>query len=127
MHSLILIFIQVTTIPDLEYICMPRPHFDYEAENETLGDDELEGDELHEKYAEEFNKNQESGIYNQPAAEHKDWKWVIMWNGWKTFMDYCRRADYCDPDAFGMYIYNDWYGWGLQELMENLVGVLYRK
>jgi hypothetical protein len=37
------------------------------------------------------------------------------------FSEYRRRSTYCDPDNFGMYIYNDFNGWGLQELMENLV------
>jgi len=45
----------------------------------------------------------------------------MMWEGYKTFLDYRRRSNYCDPDNFGMYIYNDFHGWGLQELMENQV------
>lgn len=99
---------------------MPRPHFDCKMEFR----EELEGDEIYEKYAEEFKKAEDSGIHNQPATEHKEWNWVIMWNGFKTYMDYRRRANYCDPDRFGMYIYNDWSGYGLMELMENLVCAL---
>lgn len=38
-------------------------------------------------------------------------------------LDYNRRASYCNPDNFGMHIYNDWEAWGLQELMDDLVGV----
>lgn len=50
----------------------------------------------------------------------------MMWESWKMFCDWRRRAKYCDPDNFGMYICNDWYGWGLQELMENLVCICAR-
>ena len=47
----------------------------------------------------------------------------MQWSGWKMYSDYKRRAGYCDPDAFGMYIYNDFQGWGIQELIENFVSL----
>lgn len=40
---------------------------------------------------------------------------------WMIMTEWYRRASYCDPDNFDMYIYNDWCAWGLQELQENLV------
>jgi hypothetical protein len=110
---------QTETIPLYEYVCMPRPHFEYEAENRALDDDELDDDELDEKYKKEFDENKH--LIFEPARDHPEWKWVIMWEGYKTFTEYQRRSRYCDPDNFGMYIYNDFAGYGLQELMENLV------
>jgi hypothetical protein len=43
-----------------------------------------------------------------------------MWKGWTMLTDWMRRADYTDPDSFGMYIY-DFHWYGLIELIENLV------
>jgi hypothetical protein len=100
---------------------MDRPHFDYEAENRALGDDALEKEDLHEKYAKEFNETNENGFILEPAKDHPDWKWTILWEGYKMFSDYQRRSKYCIPDNFQMYICNDFNGWGLQELMENMV------
>ena len=41
-----------------------------------------------------------------------------------TMTEWHRRASYCDPDNFNMYIYNEWRAWGLNELHENLVSWL---
>ncbi|KAF2268149.1 hypothetical protein CC78DRAFT_613362 [Lojkania enalia] len=106
--------------PPYEYICFFRPFFDLKAEN-WESDDDLDGDELFDEYRKQFNEQEEKDIALKPAADHKDWKWVIMREGWKIFCDYKRRAKYCNPDNFGMYIYNDWYSWGLLELIENFM------
>ena len=46
-----------------------------------------------------------------------------MWQSWMIIADYHRRQMYCEPDRFNMYIYSDWYGYGLQELLGNLVSL----
>ncbi|KAF2829727.1 hypothetical protein CC86DRAFT_367670 [Ophiobolus disseminans] len=96
---------------------MPPPHFEYEAENRILGTDALEEDDMHDKYIKDFNEIK--SLILEPATDHPDYKWVMLWEGFKSFLDYRRRSNYCNPDSFGMYIYNDFNGWGLQELMEN--------
>lgn len=60
-------------------------------------------------------------FHGKPAAEHPEWKWTLMDQTWSIVTEWQRRTDYCQPDNFAMYIYNDWYGYGLQELQENLV------
>jgi hypothetical protein len=55
------------------------------------------------------------------ASDFREWKWVMLMEGWKIFCEWGRRSNYCQPDFFGMYIYNDFYGYGIQELLENLV------
>ncbi|KAF1938112.1 hypothetical protein EJ02DRAFT_425980 [Clathrospora elynae] len=104
-----------------EYVCMLRPRFDYELENSILGDDGLEEDDIFREYIKESDKAEESGTILRPVKDHPDWKWVILWEGFETFLTYKRRANYCAPDNFQMYIYNDFNGYGLQELMENLM------
>jgi hypothetical protein len=100
---------------------MHRPHFEYETENRLLGEDALEEGDLFDKYTKMFDETTKSGILFEPANDHPDWKWTILWEGFKNFSDYRRRAKYCNPDLFEMYIYNDFEGWGLMELMENMV------
>jgi hypothetical protein len=100
---------------------MHRPHFDYVSENHALGENGLEGAELFEKYQKDYEEAAKGGVILEPAKDHPDWKWTILWEGYKTFSDYQRRAKYCDPDNFSMHIYNDFQGYGLQELMENMV------
>lgn len=106
---------------------MHRPLFDYKVEARTRDDDEVEEDEDDDEeggigaYKKGFDAENKAGIMLEPAKDHSDHKWVIMWAGYKMFVDYRRRSNYCSPDSFGMYIYNDFEGWGFQELIENFV------
>ena len=61
--------------------------------------------------------------HGKPSSEHPDWPWTLMDGAWSVADEWRRRTDYCNPDAFDMYIYNDFYGYGLMELQENLVSV----
>lgn len=116
---------QTSTIPEHEYIGMHRPHFDYEIVNRLLGADRKEDEDFDEWYSSGFNAENKAGVMLEPAKDHPEHKWCIMWEGYKMFMDYRRRANYCNPDRFGMYIYNDFEGWGFQELLENFVSTIF--
>ena len=59
------------------------------------------------------------------AAEEPGEKWIAMWKTWTMKCDWMRRGSYCDPDNFGMYIHNDFFGYGIQELVENMVSSIY--
>ncbi len=83
--------------------------------------DRKDEDEFDEWYREGFDAESNDGVILEPAKDHPDHKWTIMWKGYKMFMDYRRRSNYCSPDRFDMYIYNDFEGWGYQELIENFV------
>jgi hypothetical protein len=102
-------------------VCIHRPHFEYEVENRHAKKP-LEEREVWKKYDKDFKEASKSGKVLEPAREHPEWKWVILWEGYKNFSDYRRRSKYCNPDVFGMYIYNDFAWYGLMELLENLVG-----
>ncbi|KAI1078066.1 hypothetical protein F5B20DRAFT_582593 [Whalleya microplaca] len=104
--------------PPYEYYCINRPFFDVENENnEKEDDDQLDEDELIDKFNE--NARSKDNIATNPAAEHPEYKWISMWETWKLYADLKRRATYTNPDNFGMYIYNDFHGYGLQELVES--------
>ncbi|KAJ4991125.1 hypothetical protein SVAN01_03475 [Stagonosporopsis vannaccii] len=109
-------------IPEHEYVGMHRPRFDYKLERSTDSDsDTEEGGDFHDLYSKGFDAENKAGVMLEPAKDHPEHKWVIMWAGYKMFMDYSRKASYCSPDNFGMYISNDFEGWGLQELVENFI------
>jgi hypothetical protein len=57
---------------------MYRPRVDYLSENSQLDDEELEPDELDDKFAEKTNETVKSDIMFQPAKEHPEWKWVVL-------------------------------------------------
>ncbi|KAI9693573.1 MAG: hypothetical protein M1820_009139 [Bogoriella megaspora] len=104
-----------------EYITVNRPFYDYELENDlNKGDDQLDEDELREHYRKETNECKEKDIYLKPVAEHPGWRFFTMRKAWKMQLDLEIGAEYRDPDAFDMYTYNDFYGYGLQELFENM-------
>jgi hypothetical protein len=73
------------------------------------------------EYKKEFDEKSKQKLYPWPAADNPDWKWIIQWKAWEMSQDWARRANYCRPDNFGMYLYNDWEGYGLRELIENAV------
>lgn len=60
-----------------DYYCITRHFFDFEDENEEKDeDDQLDEDELGEKYEEMFKDDNEA---LKLAAEFPDHKWVALW------------------------------------------------
>ncbi|KAI1871409.1 uncharacterized protein JN550_004403 [Neoarthrinium moseri] len=106
-----------------DYYCINRHFFDIENENNAKDeDDQLDEDEIDDHYDEYLKKN---GAALKPASDFPDQnKWIAMWETWTVICDYRRRATYTCPDFFGMYVYNDFNGYGLQELIENLLASL---
>jgi hypothetical protein len=103
-------------------VCIHRPYFEYKIDNRKA-EEPIEEDKFHEMYTKKFEEDANSGVILEPAKDHPEWKWVMLWEGFKNVGDYRRRSQYCDPDRFGMYIYNDFVGKGLMELMENMVSI----
>lgn len=92
------------------YICIDRPLWG----REDADDPELEHDELPED-------EESDRLWQKPAAEHPEWKWVLLKESFEMLNEWCRLAQYCDPDSFGMYVFNDFHGYGLIEILENAV------
>ncbi|KAF2175498.1 hypothetical protein K469DRAFT_756227 [Zopfia rhizophila CBS 207.26] len=107
----------VETIPPYEYVCIHRPYFDWEAEYRVTEDEDEEGG----VYKKLIKEKEATGNIFQPSTRHKEWKWIMLWEGWTTLCDFKRKVNFCDPDNFGMHIYNDWKGYGVTEAVENLL------
>jgi len=104
-------------IPQYEYIGIHRPYFDYKIENRITN----KHDEIYKWYSKGFDADTRAGAILEPAKDHPEHKWCMIWKGYEMFMDYRRRSKYCSPDNFDMYICNDWEGWGYQELLQNFI------
>ncbi|KAF1851941.1 uncharacterized protein K460DRAFT_373832 [Cucurbitaria berberidis CBS 394.84] len=117
---------QAKTPNAYDYICFHRPLFDVDGANWRAWSDgkaeRLEEEDLFDKlYKPGFDAETEAGIFKAPPSEHKNHKWVIMWDAWLKKDLLTRKAKYCDADEFGMNMYNDWMGWGMQEIVENMM------
>lgn len=57
----------------------------------------------------------------KPAAEHPDQPWVITRAATHKLNTLRIMGSLRDPDGFGMYTYNDHFGYGCVELAQNLI------
>ncbi|KAI4702448.1 hypothetical protein J4E81_002811 [Alternaria sp. BMP 2799] len=110
-----------------DYVCIPHPFFDIEGRNYlnwTLDPDAFISSKseifkrLYKPIDDQFRKD---GLFKAPASKHPEHKWVMLWDAWLKADLLGRKAKYCDPDAFEMNLYTDWQGWGMQEIMENMM------
>ncbi|KAF1968411.1 hypothetical protein BU23DRAFT_558647 [Bimuria novae-zelandiae CBS 107.79] len=137
---------EYSSIPPFRYITVPRPQFDFEPlpttpvnvaiganteviqangfeNDDDVGDDDDGDDEqaASEKFQKALDEDEKHDQLLKPVGEHNHRKWVMLKEGWSMFCDWKRRSGYCQPDFLAMYIYNDFYGYGIQELLENLL------
>ncbi|KAI1380358.1 hypothetical protein F4677DRAFT_406562 [Hypoxylon crocopeplum] len=106
--------------PPFEYYCMFRPFFDIENENEAKDEyDQVDEDDLLYQYNQEIRA--EDNIEMKAASEHPGHRWIAMWQTWKLFTTWERRATYTNPDFFNMFINKHFHGYGMQEMVENML------
>lgn len=111
-----------------EYICVCKLPWvgnsnDEEDEDEEDEDEEEEEDE---DEAGEKTKNPECDagvtcLCFKLAAEHPEHRWIITKAGLHKFLAQRVMTDLRCPDMFNMYIYNDFHGYGVLEVFENLL------
>ncbi|KAF2496641.1 hypothetical protein BU16DRAFT_525798 [Lophium mytilinum] len=99
----------------LEYRCISRPWEDRKAE---WADDEDMDEEPDEKEEERCIKENKKYTEAKPD-EVPEWPWVVTKMGNYLVNEYTDQARRRDQDEFGMYVYNDYNGYGLQEVVEN--------
>ncbi|KAK8095700.1 hypothetical protein PG999_013722 [Apiospora kogelbergensis] len=95
------------------WYCVARPRSDFENEAGGPGADEEEIEKL-------YLAQRDKKLLGEPAEKHPEHKWVAFWKTWTLFIGWSEAADFCDSDAFGMHIYTDFHGWGLQEIVERM-------
>lgn len=118
----------MTRIGPHEYMCIDQPYWQFVEEREGLDEFHQDGYEFpgpnvrkaHIKMA----KSEESGMQAKSAAEHAEWKWVMMKDAWLRFSNVKRKTSYTNPHNFDLdYLYIDHHRYGLSEVLENQVGL----
>ncbi|KAI9793394.1 MAG: hypothetical protein M1816_000286 [Peltula sp. TS41687] len=105
----------------VKWITMCRPRWDRRDEIEDEGD---VGDEI-EDVDEDFDENVEEGCGNKdckcgkPLAEIPTHPWRFTEFGWENLNKLHVEMMKRDQDMHGLYIYNDFTGYGYQEVFEN--------
>ncbi len=60
-------------------------------------------------------------VCSKPAAEHPAHEWVFTAAALRKQRDLCAHTKLRDPDCFAMYTYNDHSGYGVLEVMQNII------
>ena len=55
------------------------------------------------------------------ADGHPEYNWIATKTGFELLLKWMDELSKRDQDNFGMYIYNDFTGYGTMEVMENMV------
>lgn len=99
----------------LEYICVSRP---WEDRNREWMEDEDFDEEPSKKEIKRCEKENKQ-VAKKLSADCPDWPWIVTRMGNYLVNTYRDEAERRDQDNFGMYIYNDFSGYGPQEVIEN--------
>ncbi|SMR44509.1 unnamed protein product [Zymoseptoria tritici ST99CH_3D1] len=101
-----------------EYVCTDQPPW-AESDSEDDDDDDEEGEE--EEDDEEEDGQEEIDVHGEPLSDHPNCKWMMLKECFDLLDDLATDADRRCPDQFGMYVHNDFYGYGMMEVLENML------
>lgn len=102
-----------------EYVTICRPRADLEAENDAKpAKQRLKESELFEQ--DKCDGGTEC-MCNKDPKDHPEWRWVVMREGKKRKLYMTVYSNYSNPGLFHMHVYSDHHGYGIGELIENLL------
>lgn len=112
-----------------EFVCQCRPIADADDDDDEDEDEEDEDEEGEGEGEGEPKKKSDrppcdhgkTCLCTKPSAEHPEHPYTLTLGGIQKFSTTAILCSLRDPDAFDMYIYNDFYGYGLQEVIGNLL------
>ncbi|KAG9935043.1 hypothetical protein KCV05_g2376, partial [Aureobasidium melanogenum] len=97
--------------------CAPRFEFKSRYYKQHLEDDDFDPDQADELFAKEHNEKK-CACFDKSRTDG----WSMMRKAFARKMDAeTMEIPHRDPDCFGMYVYNDFAGYGYQEVVENNV------
>jgi hypothetical protein len=98
---------------------MGRPLWDLHREYSEETMDEMtkkQVDRLEKEHNDQGEKHFKNG-----AKDFPDWTWVISRQAFKIYQRRDPQTQRSDVERMGIYFYNDTYGYGIQEVLENHV------
>ncbi|KAJ5532548.1 hypothetical protein N7494_009100 [Penicillium frequentans] len=109
-----------------DYICLCKPFHRWGSDGDDEEDEEDDEDEDEDEDDAEKEKEAPCDIGKtcvcfKPAAEHPEHPWVITNAATWKLRTLNIMISMRDPDAFGMYTYNDHFGYGILEMLQNLI------
>jgi hypothetical protein len=112
-----------------DFVCMCQPPFsngdddedDEDEEDEEEDEDEDEDEEAGEKEKKVRCDGGETCLCNKPASEHPDHVWKLSAAGKRKFFTQRIHCQMRSPDNFNMYTFNDHEGYGVLEILQNLM------
>ncbi|OAR02135.1 hypothetical protein LLEC1_07301 [Akanthomyces lecanii] len=114
------------TKPDEAYAfeCFCTPRFERSAARDSEDEDE-DGDEDEDKDKQVTNQPKCDGgktcLCKKNAVDHPDHPWALSMAGEQLYLSQFILASLRDPDNFSMYTYNDHFGYGLIEMLQNMI------
>jgi hypothetical protein len=111
-------------------LCRPYDDLKLEQEANDEWENEEEEDDGEEDDDEEDDDSDvgfncdggETCMCTKPLAEHPEWTWIVTRGGYEMMGALMTAAAYRDQDNFGQYHFNDFTGYGVQEVVENHLG-----
>lgn len=94
------------------WICICRPTEDVAQANEIDEDDEDAIEEL------QTCGGGKKCLCKKPADDYPDHRWIMTKKGFEMTLEWQTEQAKRDQDNFDMYIFNDWSGYGVVEVME---------
>lgn len=102
-------------MPDGDFMTVPQPMADFRFAHRC--EIESMSASARKKLNKTYNDTSEAHVRKDPK-DFPDWPWVISKRAFKMWQDMDVALQKRDPDAWGMHIYSDWYGYGMHEVVE---------
>lgn len=107
------------------WICICRPSSEIAKEQGRIEDDEDEDEDEDDEDEDDEDAEDTCGgkdcLCFKLADDHPEHKWIVTKKGFELQNEWLNQADKRCPDNFDMYIFNDFYGYGICEVIENMV------
>ncbi|KAJ5400482.1 hypothetical protein N7465_010971 [Penicillium sp. CMV-2018d] len=101
------------------YVCLGRaPWTMDQGEDDSEDEDEQDEESIEQKKKDDAEADDATTL--KPASEHPGEKWIFTNAGVEKWFTLKEGTVVRDPDNFAMYIYNDFFGYAIMELVENL-------
>ncbi|KAJ5788045.1 hypothetical protein N7457_003035 [Penicillium paradoxum] len=101
------------------YVCLGCAPWRTEIHEDEDEEDETDEEELEKRKRDDAEADKETTL--EPASEHPNEKWIFTNAGISKWMALRQQTSVRDPDNFEMHVYNDYFGYGIMELVENLL------
>lgn len=109
-----------------DFVCMCQAPFTDDDDDDSEDDDEGDDEDDEPKNAEKRSKRVscdggKTCLCNKPASEHPEHPWKFSYAGKRKFLTQIDHFGLRCPDYFGMYTFNDHVGYGVMEILQNLM------